>query len=115
MGALSESFLTGLDAVSEIGQFGGKEEVTEDVRWLRTGNTEMLDSSEVKEKTGRSVVLTRDRTFQVTYVCDLVLGADDPVLRVFTELDVVIVFKRLPGGERERERKQTATSNTTEK
>lgn len=31
--------------------------------------------------------------FQVTYVCDLVLGADDSVLREFTELHVVFVCK----------------------
>lgn len=42
-----------------------------------------------------------DRTVQATYVCDLVLCADDSVLREFTELDVVIVDKRVPERENE--------------
>lgn len=35
----------------------------------------------------------QSRTFWATYVCDLVFGADDSVLREFTELHVVIVCK----------------------
>lgn len=31
--------------------------------------------------------------FWVTYMCDLVLGANDSILREFTELDVVVVHK----------------------
>lgn len=42
----------------------------------------------------------------MTYVCDLVLGADDSVLREFTEFDVVFVWKRVP-------EKETRTLNDT--
>lgn len=35
----------------------------------------------------------------ITHVCNLVFGADDSVLREFTELDVVVVYKGVPGRE----------------
>lgn len=42
----------------------------------------------------------QNRTFWATYVCDLVFGADDSVLRVFTELHVVIVCEGVSEGEK---------------
>lgn len=42
----------------------------------------------------------QNRTFWATYVCDLVFGADDSVLREFTELHVVIVCKGVSEGKK---------------
>lgn len=43
----------------------------------------------------------QSRTFWATYVCNLVFGADDSVLREFTELHVVIVCKGVSEGEKD--------------